>query len=344
MGNKEMLNSIDVSMFDENEVVRLLLKVIELSNGKASLLNKKLEEYSLAQKKLEEENSSLKSQIKSMTEKEVEATQLKDQLNNDLALANTKMATQESTIEELTAKTESLNSELSAANVLVQKKEESISNIREDNERLQSELSTKTALLESQNVKIQGLTDSNNKLNDSLSQARIIIDENKIGGVKIYANIFSYLLSSCKCENSYWDKYLEDLCQKIGKFIEETTNMEILSFSLKSSNSWLTKIASIMWWSKQPTVSSIVNENIPYINELNKVFGNLIQFLINIDIMIQLPNCDFCDMIDNYEANLKARSNFNDLFGNSEISEGTLCEIYKLAINGNKGLCLIYNS
>ena len=37
-----MLNSIDVSMFDENEVVSLLLKVVELSNGKATLLNKKL--------------------------------------------------------------------------------------------------------------------------------------------------------------------------------------------------------------------------------------------------------------------------------------------------------------
>ena len=46
-----MLNSIDVSMFDENEVVSLLLKVIELSNGKATLLNKKIEEYNLIQKK-----------------------------------------------------------------------------------------------------------------------------------------------------------------------------------------------------------------------------------------------------------------------------------------------------
>ncbi|MBR3766486.1 MAG: hypothetical protein IKL11_04910, partial [Muribaculaceae bacterium] len=135
-----------------------------------------------------------------------------------------------------------------------------------------------------------------------------------------------------------------DICQKIGKFIEEATNIEILTFSLKSSNSWLTRIASIIWWSKQTTISNVVNNNVSNINELNKVFDNLIQYLIDIDIMIQLPNCDFCDVIDNYEANLKEKSNFNDLFDKSEIPEGTLCEIYKLAINGSKGLCLTYNS
>lgn len=209
---------------------------------------------------------------------------------------------------------------------------------------MQSELSTKIALLDSQNITIQELTDRNNSLNDSLNNAYNIIEENKIRVVKIYANMISDLLASHKSGNSYWDKYLTDICQKIGKFIEETTNIEILTFSLKSSNSWLTRIASITWWSKQPITSNVVNDNVSNINELNKVFDNLIQFLIEIDIMIQLPNCDFCDVIDNYEANLKEKSNFNDLFDNSEISEGTLCEIYKLAINGNKGLCLTYNS
>ena len=156
--------------------------------------------------------------------------------------------------------------------------------------------------------------------------------------------MISDLLALRKSENSYWDKYLADICQKIGKFIEEATNIEILTFSLKSSNSWLTRIASIIWWSKQTTISNVVNNNVSNINELNKVFDNLIQYLIDIDIMIQLPNCDFCDVIDNYEANLKEKSNFNDLFDKSEIPEGTLCEIYKLAINGSKGLCLTYNS
>lgn len=344
MENKEMLNSIDVSMFDENEVVSLLLKVVELSNGKATLLNKKIEEYNLIQKKFEEDNSSLKKQVESLTENEIKASQLRELLNNELVQANSKIATQESTIEELSEKITSLNSELSEANISIQKKDECISNLSNDNENLQSELSTKIALLDSQNITIQELTDRNNSLNDSLNNAYNIIEENKIRVVKIYANMISDLLASHKSGNSYWDKYLTDICQKIGKFIEETTNIEILTFSLKSSNSWLTRIASITWWSKQPITSNVVNDNVSNINELNKVFDNLIQFLIEIDIMIQLPNCDFCDVIDNYEANLKEKSNFNDLFDNSEISEGTLCEIYKLAINGNKGLCLTYNS
>ena len=331
MENKEMLNSIDVSMFDENEIVSLLLKVVELSNGKATLLNKKIEEYNLIQKKFEEDNSSLKKQVESLTENEIKASQLRELLNNDLAKANNKIATQESTIEEL-------------SNISAQKKEESISNLLKDNERLQSELSAKTALLDSQNETIQELTNKNNSLNDSLNDAYNIIDENKIRVVKIYANMISDLLALRKSENSYWDKYLADICQKIGKFIEEATNIEILTFSLKSSNSWLTRIASIIWWSKQTTISNVVNNNVSNINELNKVFDNLIQYLIDIDIMIQLPNCDFCDVIDNYEANLKEKSNFNDLFDKSEIPEGTLCEIYKLAINGSKGLCLTYNS
>lgn len=339
-----MLNSIDVSMFDENEVISLLLKIIELSNGKATLLNKKIEEYNLIQKKFEEDNSSLKKQVESMTENETKASQLRDQLNNDLDHANNKIATQESTIEELSEKITSLTSELSKANVLAQKNGERISNLSKDNERLHSELSTKTALLDSQNETIQELTDMNNSLKDSLNDAHNIIDENKIRAVKIYANMILDLLALRKSENSYWDKYSADICQKIGKFIEEATNIEILTFSLKSSNSWLTRIASITWWSKLPTTSNIVNNNMPNINELNRVFDNLIQFLIDIDIMIQLPNCDFSDVIENYEANLKEKSNFNDLFDNSEISEGTLCEIYKLAINGNKGLCLTYNS
>lgn len=344
MENKEMLNSIDVSMFDENEVVSLLLKVVELSNGKATLLNKKIEEYNLIQKKFEEDNSSLKKQVESLTENEIKASQLRELLNNDLAKANNKIATQESTIEELSKKITSLSSELSEANISAQKKEESISNLLKDNERLQSELSAKTALLDSQNETIQELTDKNNSLNDSLNDAYNIIDENKIRVVKIYANMISDLLALRKSENSHWDKYLADICQKIGKFIEEATNIEILTFSLKSSNSWLTRIATIIWWSKQTTISNVVNNNVSNVNELNKVFDNLIQYLIDIDIMIQLPNCDFCDVIDNYEANLKEKSNFNDLFDKSEIPEGTLCEIYKLAINGSKGLCLTYNS
>lgn len=337
MENKEMLNSIDVSMFDENEVVSLLLKVVELSNGKATLLNKKIEEYNLIQKKFEEDNSSLKKQVESLTENEIKASQLRELLNNDLAKANNRIATQESTIEELSKKITSLSSELSEA-------KESISNLLTDKESLKSELSEKIALLDSQNETIQELTDKNNSLNDSLNDAYNIIDENKIRVVKIYANMISDLLALRKSENSYWDKYLADICQKIGKFIEEATNIEILTFSLKSSNSWLTRIASIIWWSKQTTISNVVNNNVSNINELNKVFDNLIQYLIDIDIMIQLPNCDFCDVIDNYEANLKEKSNFNDLFDKSEIPEGTLCEIYKLAINGSKGLCLTYNS
>lgn len=336
MEYNKMLNSIDVSMFDENEVINLLLKVIELSNGKVSLLNKKFEEYNLILKKFEEENSSLKKQSESMTEKS-------SQLRFDLDQANNKIATQGSTIEELSEKIKTLNSDLSAANVSVQKKEETIYNLSKENERLQSELSTKTDLLESQNETIQELTDSNNNLKDSLSNAYNIIDRYKIGVVKIYANMISDLLALCKSENSYWGKYLADIRHKIGKFIEEATNIEILALSLKSSNSWLTKIASITWWSKLPTISNVVNKNIHNINELNKVFDNLIQFLINIDITIQLPNCGLCDVIDNYEANLKEKPNFKDLFENSEISEGTLCEIYKLAINGNSGLCLTFN-
>lgn len=320
MENKEMLNLIDVSMFDENEVISLLLKVIELSNGKATLLNNKIEEYHSIQKKSEEDNSSLKKQVESLTEKEIEASQLIKQLKSDLAKAKNKIATQESNIEELSNKIESLNSELSKA-------KESISNLLKDKESLKSELSEKIALLDSQKETIQELK-----------------DENKIRVVKIYANMILDLLALSKSENSYWDKYLADICQKIGKFIEEATNIEILTFSLKSSNSWLTRIASITWWSKLPTISNIVNNNISNINELNKVFDNLIQFLIDINIMIQLPNCDFCDVLDNYEANLKEKSNYNNLFDKSEIPEGTLCEIYKLAINGSKGLCLTYNS
>lgn len=314
-----MLNLIDVSMFDENEVINLLLKVIELLNGKVSLLNQKFEE----------ENSLLKKQVESMTEKF-------SQLRSDLDQANNKIATQGFTIKEFSEKIKALSSELSGANVSVQKNEETICNLLKKNEQLQSELSIKIDLLESQNKTIQELTDSNNNLKESLSNAYI-------GGVKVYANMISDLLSLRNCENSYWDKYLEDICYKIGKFIEEATNIEFLVLSLKSSNSWLTKIASITWWSKLPTISNVVNKNIPNINELNKVFDNLIQFLINIGITIQLPNCGLCDVIDNYEANLKEKPNFKDLFENSEILEGTLCEIYKLAINGYNGLCLTFN-
>lgn len=278
MEYKKMLKSIDVSMFDENEVISLLLKVIELLNGNAS------------------------------------------RLNTDLEQATAKIAEQEATIKKL-------SEEKNKANDLVQEKTKEISNLSKENKQLQSELSTKT----------QELEDCKNKLNN-------IIAENKIGVVKIYANMISDLLVLCKCENSYWNKYLADICHKIGKFVEEATNIEILSFSLKSSNSWLTKIASIIWWSKLPTISNVVNKNVPNINALNKVFDNLVQFLININITIQLPNCELCVVMDKYEANFKEKTNFNNLFENSEIPEGTLCEIYKLAINDSNGLCLTFNS
>jgi len=337
MENKELINSIDISMFEENEIINLLLKIVELSNDKVSLLNKEIADFTLTQEKLKEENASLKIQVQTMNSKEIESSHLIEQLEANLNNANTEIKVQKSTIQESSDRIKLLDSDLAKANVSIQELKQNVYGLNKMNHQLESDLFDKTKFIESQDETINGLKERNNHLND-------IIDENKIDIVKIYANMLSKLLTSRINEDSSWNKYLENICQKISKFIKETTNLEILSYSLKSSNSWLTKISSIIWWSKQSNISSIVNENVPNINELNEVFEDFIQFLSNVDIMIQLPNGVICEEIGNYEANLKEKTNFNDLFGDYGLSEGYLCEIYKLAVNGNKGLCLIFKS
>ena len=157
--------------------------------------------------------------------------------------------------------------------------------------------------------------------------------------------MFAKLLECRKTEDSSaWNSFLEEICLKITKFIENTTNLENLSYSLESANSWLTKIASIIWWSGQPAVSAIVNDNLPNVNGMNEIFRDFLLFLKNLKITVLLPVAGFCDEIKEYEANVNERSVFNKLFGSAGLSEGVLCEIYKLAINGNSGLCLIYRA
>ncbi len=164
-------------------------------------------------------------------------------------------------------------------------------------EQLDSDLFKKT-------VDITSLERTINNQNESLGKAHDIIDKQKIDCVKIYANMLSKLLTPLASNDSSWNKFLEGICQKISKFIEDTTTIEILSYSLKSSNSWLTKISLIAWWSRQSKILSIVNKNAPNINVLNDVFNDFIGFLNKVDIVIQLPDSDICEKIENYEPNL----------------------------------------
>ncbi len=344
MENKKILNTIDISMFEENEFVNILLKIVELSNGKIALLNKENAEFNLSQENLRNEITSLKAQIDETTEDKLKLSQSIESLDAMLKNAHGEIDAQKSEIQTLADKNQALIVDLNKADAAIQNNDKEIENKNKKIEglnakidQLGSELSKIKELIELQEGTI-------NSQNVSLGKAHDIIDKQKIDCVKIYANMLLKLLTPRGSDDSSWNKFLEDICQKISKFIDETTTIETLSYSLKSSNSWITKISSITWWSKQAKISGIVNKNVPNINVLNEVFNDFIMSLNKVDIVIQRPHSDICENIDNYEPNLMEKANFNDLFVGFELSEGDLCEIYKLSVNGNNGLCLIYKS
>ena len=259
--------------------------------------------------------------------------------------ANETIEEQATTVQELNGKLASLDKELCGANETIEEQATTIQELNGKLASLDKELCGANETIEEQATTVQELNGKLASLDKELCGANALVDEKNVEIAKLYANMFAKLLECRKTEDSSaWNSFLEEICLKITKFIENTTNLENLSYSLESANSWLTKIASIIWWSGQPAVSAIVNDNLPNVNGMNEIFRDFLLFLKNLKITVLLPVAGFCDEIKEYEANVNERSVFNKLFGSAGLSEGVLCEIYKLAINGNSGLCLIYRA
>ena len=163
----------------------------------------------------------------------------------------------------------------------------------------------------------------------------------KKDNIIIYLNIIIKLLNKIDLREEIWIDYLNKIK---NDFIELATyNKDTDNFvkELFKPDSGLTRLASILWWSKQSDLKSYMNNMNNIIDHLIIVSDLFFEQLGLFEEKIIMPPHQFNQTTDYYDSFTFKTSIIRKLFPKINICDKVMCEIYQLARNNAKGKCYL---
>lgn len=295
--------NIDVSAFNEEEITTLLLEAIEAANNKCMNYASKISQ-------LEELNKSLElNHSKILIEKENLISRLRDQLKESRAdveqLKKDIVCIQEthSEIEQRNKNAiEDLNKKVSNGIRIINEKEELI--VHKDTQNMQFRVHVLKNLIIHEIQYIKKLINTI-KVNDS-------------------KEFVAYLTELSNCSESIYQEFksVEELCLKL--------------FEPEGA---MSKVVTLLWWLNNDSTKDELSRKINGDKQLKLSLEQIVYVLSIFGYEIVVPSTSFGDNVRGYDLYENSKSCIKNIFPNIEISSPALCEVYKVAFNGNKGLC-----
>lgn len=298
----ENLN-LNVSALNEEEITSLLLEAVKLANNKC--IN-----YALNISQLEEQyKTSELNYSKMLIEKDNLIGQLQhrvEEVESSLELQAKNFTEIQEKQSEIDAKNETtvaeLTKQISENDKVINQKEQEISDLNKRNTQYKVELIKSLISHEIQYIKG---TISTIDINES----------------KELVTFLSNLVNSSDClYREYMD--IDELC--VDLFAPEGT---------------MSKIVTLIWWLNNDDTRAELFEMLN--NDMHlKVSLEQVVFVFSLfGYKIAVPSTSFGDKIAGYGLYENSKSCIKRIFPDIEIKSPSLCEIYKISYNDNKGLC-----
>lgn len=323
---------VGVSSFNNEEVVQLLLKALEISNSKCQALANALanqqdqkQEIELAKTKvtLEKDNviGSLKAEI--------------DLLNNELKKNRTSLAelklestrerqqlveTHGSAIEELERKQIEA---LSAKDSVIRKNEEGFAAVR---------------------LELEGKDKTINQLNDRLTNIQKEFERFKID---IFQNIISQYLRELKIEGGLLNaeelcslkQYIDNICNSTSILTQDYDTIDSFCRVLLSPDGLISCVCNLIWWLNNEQIKNTYIDSNEIFKHIVYISNAIVDFFMKYGYTIALPPSKFSSELDDYSLYDNDTPHIKGIFPKVTFEKYVLFEIYMVSYNSIKGKC-----
>lgn len=331
----------------ESKSVPLLMEIIKIEQNEK-------EELSLNITKLNEKVSGLSKDILGFKDKCSVFEKEKTDLENKCSALETEKADLESKCSDFEKEKSELEGKCSTIEIEKSELENKYSTI----ETAKTEIEEKFSTLEAEKIeledkcsvlekKISDLEGKYSTLETEKSDLENILEKTKTKLLSDKLNTIQLLLNHAAAElpDNNWHEFIKLIITGIDGSINSQTCVENTLRDTLVKNGWLTKLASLHWWSNESHVKDFIPKSLNADSLLHKTFDDFLQYLVSNQIQISLPELDFSSKLEQYDADYDDDPKwFKVLFPQYQPKDYILCEVCYLSINSRKGQCLGYKT
>lgn len=325
--------NIEISNIKESKSVPLLMEIIKIEQNEK-------EELSLNITKLNEKVSGLSKDILGFKDK----CSVFEKQNTELEGKCSALETEKADLESKCSDFEKEKTELVGKCSILETEKTELENRNSAIEIARAELEEKCSVLEKKMSELEGkystLETERCDLENTLEQTKTKLLSDKLNTIQLLLNHAATELIDNK-----WQEFIKVIMSGIDVSVNSQTCVENSLRDILVKNGWLTKLASLHWWSKESHVKEFIPNNLNEESLLHKRFDDFLEYLSSNQIRLSLPELDFSSKLEQYDADYDDDPRWiKALFPQYQPKDYILCEICYLSINSRKGQCSGYKT
>lgn len=294
---------MSVSSFNNEEVVQLLLKALELSNGKCQVLANTL-------------------------------ANLQDQ-KQEIELAKTKITLEKDNV------IGSLNTKIGLLNNELEKNMKSLADLKLESTREIQQLveKQKSAIeeLERKDETMNLLNDRLTIIQKEFEQFKIDTFQNIISQYLGELKIDCGLLNAD--EFCGLKQYIDNMGNSTSFLTQDYDTVESFCRVLLLPDGLISCVCNLIWWLNNEQIKNEYKESNDIFKHIVYLSNAIVDFFMRFGYTIALPPSKFCSKLEDYSLYDNANSHIKDIFPNVTFEKSVLCEIYTVSYNNIKGKC-----
>lgn len=312
---------MNISSFNSEEVVQLLLKALKISNDKCQLLSNTVTKLQNQKQEIELEKTKIV----------LEKDNVIGALNSKIDLLNNELKEKEKSLSDLV--------EMQSATIeeLGKKQREALS----EKESVMSQKDKELAAVRSESAEKDKTID---KLSNNLTSIQKEFEQFKIDSFK---SSFLQYLGELKIEEGLLNAddfcglkhYINNMENSTRIFSQDYDTVESFFRALLSPDGLISSVCNLIWWLDNELIKKTYIES-------NEIFKHIVCFskaildsFMKFGYAITLPPSKFCSELDDYSLYDNDNSHIKDIFPKVIFEKYVLCEIYTVSYNKNKGKC-----
>ena len=312
---------MNISSFNSEEVVQLLLTALKISNDKCQSLShtvKKLQdqkqEIELAKTKLTLEKDNVIGSLNTKIDRLNKELEEKEKALSDL------VETQTAAIKKLEDKQ---NEALSAKDSIISQKDTEIETVHSESEKKDTTI---------------------NQLRGELTNIQKEFEQFKIDTLK---NSFLQYLGELKIEEGLLNandlcglkQYIDNMEKSTSIFSQDYDTVESFSRALLSPDGLVSSVCNLIWWLDNELIMNTYIESIEIFKNIVRFSKAILDSFMKFGYVITLPPSKFCSDLDYYSLYDNDNPHIKEIFPKVTFEKYVLCEIYTVSYNNIKGKC-----
>lgn len=305
---------MDVSSFNSEEVVQLLLKALKISNDKCQLLSNTVKNLQNQKQEIELEKTKLVSKIDLLNNELVENKKSLENLKSESAIERQQLVdNQTSAIEELERNQKDA---LSAKDTIISQKENDIKEKQKTINLLNGKL-----INTQKEFELFKIATLKNRISQYLGELQIdggLLNADDLCGLK---------------------QYIDTMGISNSIFSQDYDTVESFCRVLLSPDGLISSVCNLIWWLNNESIKNTYTESIEIFKHIVCISNAALDFFKNFGYDITLPPSKFCSELEDYSLYDNDNPHIKNIFPKVSFEKYVLCEIYTVSYNNVKGKC-----